>query len=221
MLDYEYLQRQLSYSFKNKALLKTALTHASYANEHNVKSYQRLEFLGDAVIELIITTKLYHIFNGDEGELSKYRASLVNEPSLSFVLEELKLDKCILKGKGENRNVTDSLSIKCDVLEAIVGAMYLDGGYDIAEKFVLNCLKSQLDSLVAYGLKVDAKSALQELMPKAKIIYSTTKHGNDHNPLYKCTVILNGVNCGFGSGPNKKSAQQMAAQKSIEQIKNV
>lgn len=221
MLDINFIQTKLGYKFKDTKLLKTAFTHTSYANEHGVESNQRLEYLGDAVLELVVTDKLYKMFNGSEGMLTKYRASLVSEPTLAFVIEELGLDKMLLKGKGESKSKTDSKAIKCDLFEAIVGAIYLDGRLESAKKWILSVLGEALESLKTEGLVNDAKSELQEMLKKQKIVYSTTKHGEDHNPHYKSTVIINGVNMGFGEGTNKKSAEQMAAKNTLSKIKKV
>lgn len=221
MLDINNLQNKLGYKFKDTKLIKTAFTHSSYANEHSVESNERLEFLGDAVLELVVTDKLYSTFAGSEGMLTKYRASLVSEPTLAFIIEQLGLDKFLLKGKGESKSQIDSKAIKCDLFEAIVGAIYQDGGLDSAKKWILSVLGKEIESLRTSGLANDAKSALQEMLKNQKIVYSTTKHGEDHNPHYKSTVIINGVNCGFGEGTNKKSAEQMAAKNTISKIKKV
>ena len=98
---------------------------------------------------------------------------------------------------------------KCDLFEAIVGAIYLDAGIDAARRFILNCLVTAIDDLATNGLEDNFKSQLQEMLINQKIIYSTTKHGDDHNPTYKCTVIVNGVNMGFGQGKNKKTAENL------------
>ena len=219
MFNFKAIEQKLGYKFKNKSILKTAFVHSSYANEHKVECNERLEYLGDAVLELAVTDKLYSLFNLNEGMLTKYRASLVNEATLSFVVEELKLDEFLLKGKGEKRNKIDSKAIKCDLFEAIVGAIYLDGGIEEAKSFVYKVLETFFAELQTEGLKNNAKSALQEMLVNQKIIYSTTKHGESHNPHYKSTVIINGQNMGFGQGSNKKSAEQMAAKNTIDMLK--
>ena len=219
MFNIKKIEQKLGVQFKNKQLLKTAFVHSSYANEHEQESNERLEYLGDAVLEFVVTDRLYSMFNLPEGELTKYRASLVNEQTLAFIIEELGLHEFILKGKGESRNKVDSKAIKCDLFEAIVGAMYLDLGIDVAKNFILNCLNSALEGLKTDGLINNAKSALQEMLKGQKIIYSTTKHGESHNPYYKSTVIINGECFGFGEGSNKKAAEQVAAKNTIQIIK--
>ena len=219
MFNIKQIEQKLSVQFKNKGILKTAFVHSSYANEHAEESNERLEYLGDAILEFVVTDKLYSMFNLSEGELTKYRASLVNEQTLAFVIEELGLDKFLLKGKGESRNKVDSKAIKCDLFEAIVGAIYLDIGLDAAKSFILSCLSTSFNSLRTDGLVDNAKSALQEMLKGQKIVYSTTKHGESHNPFYKSTVMINGECFGYGEGSNKKAAEQVAAKNTIQIIK--
>lgn len=219
MFNSSKIEKIIGYKFKNKQLLQTAFVHSSYANEHKVECNERLEYLGDAVLEFVVTDKLYKTFNLKEGLLTKYRASLVNEGTLAFVIEELQLDAFLLKGKGEKRNFIDSKAIKCDLYEAIVGAIYLDGSIVEAQNFIYSTLETFLNDLQTQGLKNDSKSALQEMLVNQKIIYSTTKHGESHNPHYKSTVIVNGQNMGFGEGTNKKSAEQVAAKNTIDMLK--
>lgn len=218
-MNLKEIEDIIAYQFTNKNLLKTAFVHSSYSNEHKVENNERLEFLGDAVLELIITDELYKNFALKEGKLTQYRASLVSQPTLAFVIEELKLDKFLMVGKGFYNNASDSKAIKCDLFEAIVGAIYLDGGIAQAKKFVLQVLGGYINNLKINGLESDAKSALQEMLAGQKIIYSTTKHGLSHNPFYKSTVIINGINMGYGEGTNKKSAEQVAAKNTIKMMK--
>ncbi len=220
-MQFSKIEDILGYTFKDKKLLQTAFTHSSYANEHNTKNNERLEFLGDAILEFVITDKLFKLFDLSEGELTKYRASLVSEPTLSFIIEQLKLDAFILKGKGESHNVVDSKSIKCDLFEAIVGAMYLDGGITKAKTFIVSVLGEQIEKLKSDGLTEDPKSRLQERLKNQKIVYSTTKHGESHNPHFKCSVIINGVIAGYGEGTNKKSAEKQAAKNTLSKLKKV
>lgn len=218
-MNLKEIEDILGYQFTNKKLLKTAFVHSSYSNEHNVECNERLEFLGDAVLELIITDELYQTFALQEGKLTQYRASLVSQPTLAFVVEQLQLNKFLMVSKGVQHNASDSKAIKCDLFEAVVGAIYLDGGISQAKKFVLNVLGNCINNLKINGLESDAKSALQEMLVGQKIIYSTTKHGLSHNPLYKSTVMVNGINMGYGEGTNKKSAEQVAAKNTIKMIK--
>jgi len=214
----EQVEKIVGYRFSNKLLLETAFVHSSYANEKSLESNERLEYLGDAVLELIVTDKLYGLFNLSEGQLTKYRASLVSEQTLAFVVENLGLDKFLLRGKGEQKSPVTSAE-KCDLFEAIVGALYLDGSIDASKNFIDMALGEAIEKLKTDGLVDNAKSRLQEMLKNQKIIYSTTKHGESHNPIYKCTVIINGECCGYGEGKNKKSAEQLAAKNTISMIK--
>lgn len=218
-MNLKEIENIIGYKFTNKNLLQTAFVHSSYSNEHKVENNEKLEFLGDAVLELVITDELYSNFDLKEGKLTQYRASLVSQPTLAFVIEELQLDKFLLVSKGVHNNASDSKAIKCDLYEAIVGAIYVDGGFAQAKKFILSVLGEYIANLKVNGLENDAKSALQELLVGQKIVYSTTKHGLSHNPFYKSTAIVNGVNMGYGEGTNKKSAEQVAAKNTIKMIK--
>ncbi|MBQ8468870.1 MAG: ribonuclease III [Clostridia bacterium] len=217
-MNREQVEKIIGHKFANKAFLDTAFVHSSYANEKSVESNERLEYLGDAVLELLVTDKLYKIFNLPEGKLTKYRASLVSEPTLSFVISQLGLDKFLLRGKGEQKTQPTSAE-KCDLFEAVVGALYLDGGIEASRKFVDESLGDAIEKLKAEGLEENAKSMLQEMLKNQRIVYSTTKHGESHNPFYKCTVIVNGNLCGYGEGKNKKTAEQIAAKNTISILK--
>lgn len=219
LMNLKEIEKIIGYQFSNKSLLKTAFIHSSYSNEHKVECNERLEFLGDAVLEFIVTDELYSNFHLSEGKLTQYRASLVSQPTLAFIVEELNIDKFLLKSKGEQKNAVDSKAIKCDLFEAVVGAIYLDGGIEHAKSFVLKYMGNLINKLKTDGLQNDAKSELQEMLVGQKIVYSTTKHGLDHNPFYKSTVIINGINMGYGEGTNKKSAEQLAAKNTIDMIK--
>ena len=128
-------EKIIGYKFKDKKLLLKALTHSCYSNEHRVESNERLEFLGDAIIEFIITERLYLEFKSKEGDLSKIRSMIVSEKPLSEAIDKLGLEKCLLKGVGESKTSISSKAVKCDMFEAIVGAIYLDGGIENAKSF--------------------------------------------------------------------------------------
>ena len=126
---------KLSLKFKKKKILQTAFVHSSYSNEHRIESNERLEFLGDAVIEFIITEILYLQFQGREGDMSKIRSLVVSEKPLSEAIDKLGLSKYLLNGVGESKNTTESKAVKCDLFEALVGAIFLDGGIENAKAF--------------------------------------------------------------------------------------
>lgn len=211
----------LGYNFKTKSLLKTALTHSSYSNEHKVESNERLEFLGDAVIEFIITKKLFLEFKGKEGDLSKIRALIVSEKPLAEAVDKLGLSKYLIKGVGESKNTTESKAIKCDLFEALCGAIYLDGGIDETSKFFSKAVGDIVENLKINGYVDDPKTKLQETLKQSKISYNTVKTGPDHMPIYKSTVFVNGQKMGSGEGSNKRTAEENAASMAINNLKKV
>ena len=215
------VEKIIGYKFKDKKLLQTALTHSSYSNEHKVESNERLEFLGDAVIEYIVTEILYREFSGGEGELSKIRALVVSEKPLAEAVTKFGLDEFLIKGVGESRNTTESKAIKCDLFEAICGAIYLDGGIGETRKFFSLAVGDIIDSIKINGFTEDAKTRLQELMKSAKIVYSTSKSGEDHQPVYKTTVYINDVKSGIGTGGNKRTSEENAASDALKSLKQV
>ncbi|MBR2274935.1 MAG: ribonuclease III, partial [Lachnospiraceae bacterium] len=157
----EDLQEKLNYRFVKPALLKQALTHSSYANEQKSPDYERLEFVGDAVLELTVSDHLYHTMEDmREGDMTKLRASLVCEPTLSFCAREIELDRYILLGKGEEQTGGRNRdSIISDVFEAVIGALYLDGGISAAKSFVEQYVLKDMYNKIEF---VDSKSKLQE-----------------------------------------------------------
>ena len=220
------LEKIIGYEFENKELLKTALTHSSYANEFKCKSYERLEFLGDSVLSFIISEYIFDEMKmTSEGELSRIRASLVCEESLSSISRELDFGKYILLGNGEekagsrNRN-----SILCDIFEAILAAIYLDAGIDVAREYVLKIMHSKLDSNLYNKSIKDYKSRLQETMQKkyhdkTKISYIVTKEsGPEHKKNFYVDLIINGKKLSSGVGFSKKEAEQKAAKNALSEI---
>ena len=218
------LEKNLNYIFNNKELLNIALTHPSYANEHKIdKCYtnQRLEFLGDAVLELCSSDFLYNYYNDkDEGFLTKIRAKLVCEESLSDVARKLKIYEYILLGKGENiENVKQNNSIMCDTLESIIGAIYLDSNINFAKEFITNNILT-LENL--NKIDNDYKSLIQEKANKHKINLSyelIDEYGPDHNKTF--TVLIkygDKITC-KGIGKSKKEAEQNAAKSAFQLIK--
>lgn len=212
------VEKIIGYNFKNKSLLKTAFTHSSYSNEHRVESNERLEFLGDAVIELIITSRLYLEFKAEEGDLSKIRSKIVSEKPLAEAVSKLGLDSFLIKGIGEQKNTTNSTAIKCDLFEAICGAIYLDSDFKEVTKFFNKAVGELIESIKKNGFDDDPKTKLQEMLKQSKITYSTVKTGADHNPTYKTNVFVDGEKKGSGVGSNKKTAEENAASVAIKNI---
>ncbi len=216
------LENNLEYSFKDISLLKNALCHSSYANESHCKSgsNERLEFLGDAVLSIIVADYLYNNFSHyPEGELTKLRASLVCEKSLCEFSRQLNIGEYLLLGKGEEANGgRERNSILADAFEAVLAAMYIDGGMDVAKKhvmrFILEELKHQEDEVFK-----DYKTTLQEIIQRNKEERLTyvliAESGPDHNKLFTVEVHLNSNVIGTGIGKSKKQAEQSAAKDAL------
>lgn len=208
----------LGYTFKNAELLKTALSHSSYANETKTENNERLEFLGDSVLSIIVSDYLFHHFkNVDEGELTKLRASLVCEKSLAKFAEEINLNEAVLLGKGEKSAGGDHRpSILADAFEAVLAAIYLDGGINEAKKFVLQFLEGKEIS----GNFKDYKTTLQEVIqknPEEELSYVLVgEEGPEHDKKFIVEVHLNSNVIGKGVGHSKKNAEQMAAAKALK-----
>ncbi len=221
LVKIKEIENIIGYTFKSKKYLQTAFTHSSFSNEHRTESNEKLEFLGDAVIEFIITEILYLEFRGKEGDMSKIRSMVVSEKPLASAIEKLGLDKYLLKGVGESKNTTESKAVKCDLFEAICGAIFLDGGMNQVKIFFNKAVGEIVQSIKVNGYTEDPKTKLQEMLKKEKIVYATSKTGADHAPIYKTTVLINGVKMGSGQGSNKRTAEENAASVAIKTLNNV
>lgn len=219
------LEKEIGYVFNNKALLKQALTHSSYANEQKIRKngdYERLEFLGDAVLELISSEFLFKEHpDMPEGKLTKLRSSLVCEPALAQCAKELDLGSYILLGKGEeSTGGRYRESITSDVMEALIGALYLDGGFQVVREFILKYILSDIEKRILF---YDSKTVLQEIIqtkPNQKLVYELIDEiGPDHNKEFVVEAHLNGKKIGFGQGKTKKAAEQQAAYEAILAIR--
>lgn len=230
MDKYLEFEEKIKYTFKNKKLLKTALTHKSYAYEQEkptVNDYnERLEFLGDAILEHIISDRLYRVepcFN--EGTMSKKRASIVCEKSLSEAMRKINISKYMNIGKCEiATNGRDKDAIIADMFEAVLGAIYLDSDYETAKKHCERMLDSTIEDVIAgRGSLVDYKTKLQEKLQvngNIKIEYKVVKEtGPDHNKHYYIELLVEDKLLSRGEGKNKKEAQQNAAKNALEEIK--
>lgn len=211
------IERRIYYEFKNKELIKCALTHSSFVNELKInkwENYQRLEFLGDAVLELVSSEFLYEGNSGmSEGKMSKVRASMVCEPALAFCAKKISLGEMILLGKGEEAGGgRERNSILSDVFEAIIGAIYQDGGLDEARKFIH---KFVLDDVEENQLFVDSKSILQEKIQaeadKTLSYKLISENGPEHDKSFEVAVYINDECMATAMGHNKKEAEQQAA----------
>ena len=225
----EIVQEKLGYKYNNESLLKHALTHKSYAYERgnisNNDYNERIEYLGDAILEHIISEMLYKdTKNYSEGEMTKKRAAIVCETSLSLALKKTGVHEYIYLGKCElNSAVEKKDAIIADCFEAILGSIYLDGGYDKAKEFVFNKLKGQIQEVLdGKDFNTDYKTKLQEILQKngnVKIEYNLRKEeGPEHNKTFFVEVVFNGKKIGEGIGKNKKSAEQAAAASAIKRI---
>ena len=216
------LEERLGYKFKNINLLKNSLTHSSYANEvrGGFPSNERLEFLGDSVLSVIVSDYIYkHFSNMPEGELTKLRASLVCEKSLCSFSRELHLGEFLMLGKGEEKGGgRERDSILADAFEAVLAAMYLDGGMEVARKHVMRFVLPELNHTDDEVFK-DYKTALQEIIqrnPEESVSYILTdEFGPDHDKQFTVEVHLNSNIIGTGKGKSKKQAEQMAAKQAL------
>lgn len=227
MLVYKKLdefQQRIGYTFKSITLLEQALVHSSYANENKMskeENNERLEFLGDAVLEIVTS---YYLFTNNpdmlEGELTKLRASIVCEPTLAKFSKEIQLGDYIMLGKGEeNSGGRHRSSVLSDTVEALIGAIYLDGGLEATTEFVCNTLLKDVEKR---NLFVDSKTHLQELIQKTSekpleyVVVGET--GPDHNKIFEVVVKHKSKSIGQGSGRSKKAAEQEAAFDAINKL---
>lgn len=222
MSDYTKLEKCLDYQFKNKDLIVEALTHKSYKKPYN---NERLEFLGDAVLNLIVGEYLYKKFpNSNEGDLSKIRASLVNETGFTKLAKEIRLGDYIYLSTAEERNKGRSkASILSDAFEAIMGAIYLESGLDTLKPIILKLLEKSYDKINLDVLFSDYKTALQEItqaefgsIPEYKIEGS---YGPDHKKEFEVSIWINNEHYGQAIGKSKKLAQQAVAKIALDKLK--
>lgn len=229
MTTLEQLQKDLGYTFRDESLLRAALYHSSYANEHRAEeivSNERLEFLGDAVLGFVSGEFFFRSFpNAPEGELTRIRAALVREESLHEVAQELKLGQYLKLGRGEDSGGGRSRpSILADATEAVFAAVYLDGGMDSVRELIHRVLLSRGHIEVAETRRRDYKTELQELVqrkPQQALRYEpVSESGPDHAKVFTVAVLLNGTTIGEGSGRSKKEAEQSAAKSALERLTN-
>lgn len=222
------IENKIGYMFKDKKLLEIALTHKSYANENKkisiLENNERLEFLGDAVLEHLSSIYLYNIIPVmNEGIMTKKRAELVCEKTLSESIKELgisdflKLGKCEVNTGGNKKN-----ALLADMAEAILGAVYLDGGFEKANQVFLKLLGAYIETIINQEINTDFKTTLQEILQKkgnVKITYSLDKEtGKDHNKTFYTSVYYEQKKLGEGIGKTKKESEQKAAQEAIQRL---
>ncbi len=216
----------ISYTFENKSYILEALTHSSYSNENkNCKFNERLEFLGDSVLSIVISDYLFKKENNlPEGELTKLRANIVCEESLSEVASQINLGDYLLLGRGEEATGgRERISILADALEAVIAAIYLDGGLEEARKFILKYMEEIIENSIEGKIFRDYKTYLQEVLQskgEQHIWYKLVEEkGPDHNKRFVMEVGINDEVLGVGEGKSKKDAEQVAAKSALKSQK--
>lgn len=221
------IQKILGIEFDNIDLYREAFTHRSYLNEHkkhDIAHNERLEFLGDAVLELVVTDYLYRNFPNPEGEMTAWRSALVKTESLADVAERLQLGQFLMMSRGEAKSGGRTReALLANMVEAIIGALYLDKGYDAAAKFISDNIISALEGILKEGSWIDAKSRFQELTQEKEGItphYELIREeGPDHEKIFTIGVYVGERLCGEGQGNSKQSAQQAAATDALKAYK--
>lgn len=217
------VERALGYRFESEELVELALTHRSYAAEHGLEvSYERLEFLGDAVLQLAVTRHLYETYDDlAEGELAKIRAAVVNKRTLAGIARTLGLGASILLGQGEETSGgRDKDSILADVVESLLGAVYLDGGYEPASRFVLENWVPFIEDRAAAPGRRDYKTRLQETLARDGLTprYEIIESGPDHAKAFRADLWVDDELRATGEGSSKKRAEQDAAREATEKL---
>ncbi len=220
MKNESTLESEIKINFKNKSLLKQALVHRSYLNENpkfELPHNERLEFLGDAVLELSVTEYLYSKYQNPEGELTNWRASLVNSVNLAKVARLIGLEDYLYLSKGESKekNTKARNYILANALEALIGSIYIDQGYKTASKFIQKWILSGLNDILENKLYVDPKTKFQE-MSQEKLGFTPTykvlkEHGPDHNKQFTVAILIENQEIAQGSGTSKQEAETEAA----------
>ena len=216
-------EKKLNFTFKNKDLLKTSLTHRSYLNEHRdyyLPHNERLEFLGDSVLELAVTGYLYENYSKPEGELTNLRSALVNYKMLSEIARDLDISEYLLLSRGEAKDQGRARQvILANAMEAVIGAMYLDSGFEKTHDFIKKNILVRLPQIIKTGSFIDPKSKLQELVQDKSGITPTYKvlseEGPDHKKIFAMGVYVENNEVGSGTGPSKQEAELTAAEDAL------
>lgn len=223
-MSFESIEDLLKVKFKDQELLKTSLTHRSYLNEHKnflLPHNERMEFLGDAVLELVVTDYLYKHYPNPEGELTNYRSALVNHRILSEIAKRLGIEDHLLMSKGESRDTGRARQvILANAMESVIGAIYLDQGYDVASEFIYREILSELPDIVAKGAYIDSKSQLQEIVQERENVTPVYRvmgeSGPDHEKVFEVGAFVNDKLIGKGIGRSKQDAEISAALESLK-----
>lgn len=228
-MKFETLEKNMGYTYKDKSLLKIALTHTSYANENRIKkelSNERLEFLGDAIVDFIVGHRLFELCpSKPEGELSKMRAAIVCEQGLKAAADKIGLGRFILLGKGEEATGgRERASIVSDAFEAVIASIYLDSGFEIVRLWVLKQLGEAIEEAVKGRYHKDFKTMLQEYIQQdaSHVRYEITgESGPEHDKVFEVMVFKNDTPICKGLGKSKKEAEQNAAKKALIKYKQI
>ena len=221
----EELEKNIGYTFKNKELLKKALTHTSYAYEHGIESNEKLEFLGDSILEFISSTYLFANYSKlKEGEMTKVRATVVCEKSLYKVAKMHNFSDFLYLGKSERQSGGENRpAILADSVEAVIAAIYLDGGIEKAQKFIIENLKEEIEIASKNVGQKDYKTVLQEKLQKhgeVEIKYTILREiGPDHDKIFEAQVECNNKKLATGVGKSKKQAEMEAAKEALNKLK--
>lgn len=225
--EFTDVQKILKYQFKKIVYLKAALSHTSLTTPNTAAtSFERMEFLGDSILGLIIAEELFHLYpDHTEGQLSKLKSKIVSKKYLALKAKEIGLgEHIILSSEAENSGGRDSNSILANTVESLICAIYLDGGYSPARTFITNIIFRDFQSKITSKTLIDYKSKLQEITqarfqetPDYQIV---AEEGPEHEKIFSVEVFINKQKCGFGKGPNKKEAQQNAAREAIRSFSN-
>ncbi|MFO0955221.1 MAG: ribonuclease III [Candidatus Saccharibacteria bacterium] len=225
--DRAAIEAILELKFDNEELYREAFTHRSYINEHKkhqINHNERLEFLGDAVLELVVTDYLFRNFDNPEGEMTAWRSALVKTESLADVAERLDIGQYLLMSRGEAKSGGRTrMALLANMVEAIIGAIYMDKGYDAAAAFITKHIISQLEQILENGSYIDAKSRFQELAQEKDGVTPhyelLSEEGPDHEKIFTIGVYIGTKLCGKGQGNSKQNAQQAAATEALKSYK--
>ena len=219
-LDYNWIEQRIGYEFKNKELLRQAFVHSSYAHEENIRDNDRMEFFGDAILEYLVSEYIFKKYRDcDEGQLSKMRAVVVSADGLRPVVDDLRILECLLVAGSFSNIRSLSRKIEANLYEALLCAIYLDGGMPAARRFVIKTLKTSMDN-AARNLRQNYKSLVQEYCQQRRwnVDYKQLeKSGPDNTPRFTYALYINGKRVSEGSGSSIKNAQQEAARKIVKQ----
>jgi len=223
--DFSGLEEKLGVKFKNIDLLNQAMVHRSYLNEHpdfRLGHNERLEFLGDAVLELVVTEHLHNNYPNPEGDMTNWRAALVNANTLSAICKDMGAEDYLFLSRGESKDTGTKARqyILANAFESIIGAIYLDGGYDVSKKFITERVLVKLPYILEHKLYLDPKSRFQEASQEVAGVTPTYRvvdeKGPDHNKWFKIGVYLNDELVAEGEGSSKQEAQVQAAENGIK-----